>query len=106
MSEKRIYPPIHPGRVMELEFLEPLEMSAYKLAKGVGVDPTRIYTIVKGQRGISGDTALRLARYFGTSPEFWINLQSRYELEMARYQAEERIEEEVRPRDEAPAATA
>jgi addiction module HigA family antidote len=64
----------------------------------VGVDPPRIYKIVKGERGISGDTALRLARYFSNTPEFWINLQSRYELEMARYEAEERIEQEVKPR--------
>lgn len=98
MAEKRVFPPIHPGRVLELEFLEPLEMSAYELAKGVGVDPPRIYKIVKGERGITGDTALRLARYFGTSPEFWINLQARHDLEMARYEAEERIEEEVKPR--------
>lgn len=98
MAEKRVFAPIHPGRVLELEFLEPLEMSAYELAKGVGVDPPRIYKIVKGERGISGDTALRLARYFGTSPEFWINLQGRHDLEMARYQAGERIEAEVEPR--------
>ena len=98
MSDKRVFPPIHPGRVLELEFLKPLEMSAYELAKGIGVDPPRIYNIVKGRRGITGDTALRLARYFGNSPEFWINLQSRYELELARYEAEERVEEEVRPR--------
>ncbi len=98
MAEKRIYPPIHPGRVLELEFLEPLKISAYELAKSIGVDPPRIYKIVKGERGITGDTALRLARYFGNSPEFWINLQSRYDLELARYEAEERIEEEVRPR--------
>ena len=98
MSDKRVFPPIHPGRVLELEFLKPLEMSAYELAKGIGVDPPRIYNIVKGRRGITGDTALRLARYFGNSPEFWINLQSRYELELARYEAEEGIEEEVRPR--------
>ena len=98
MGEKRIYPPIHPGRVLELEFLEPLGISAYELAKGVGVDPPRIYKIVKGERGITGDTALRLARYFGNSPEFWINLQGRYELEMARYESEERVEQEVRPR--------
>ena len=98
MGDKRVFPPIHPGRVLELEFLKPLEMSAYELAKGIGVDPPRIYNIVKGRRGITGDTALRLARYFGNSPEFWINLQSRYELELARYEAEERVEEEVRPR--------
>ena len=98
MGDKRVFPPIHPGRVLELEFLKPLEMSAYELAKGIGVDPPRIYNIVKGRRGITGDTALRLARYFGNSPEFWINLQNRYELELARYEAEEGIEEEVRPR--------
>ncbi len=98
MAEKRVFPPIHPGRVLELEFLEPLEISSYKLAKSVGVDAPRIYNIVKGKRGITGDTALRFARYFGTSPEFWINLQARYNLEMARYEGEERIKEQVKPR--------
>lgn len=97
MSEKRICPPIHPGRVLELEFLEPLEMSAYALAKAIGVDPPRIYKIVAGERGISGDTALRLARYFGGSAEFFMNLQSRYELEMARYEHEDEIERDVQP---------
>ena len=62
MVEKRIYPPIHTGRVLKLEFLEPFDMSAYELSKGIGVDPPRICKIVKGERGISGDTALRLAR--------------------------------------------
>lgn len=98
MDEKRTRPPIHPGRVLELEFLEPLEMTPYALAKVLGVDPPRVYKIVRGQRGISGDTSLRLSRYFGNSPEFWSNLQSRYELEMAKYESEERIEREVRPR--------
>ena len=95
--EKRIYPPVHPGRVLEFEFLEPLGMSAYALAKALGVDPPRIYKIVAGERGISGDTALRLARYWGNSAQFWMNLQSRYELELARYEHEEEIEREVRP---------
>lgn len=96
-KEKRTSPPIHPGRVLELEFLEPLGMSAYGLAKELGVDPPRIYKIVAGERGISGDTALRLARYFGNSPEFWAALQSRYGLELARYEGEDRIEREVQP---------
>ena len=97
MTEERIHPPIHPGRVLELEFLEPLEMTPYALAGMIGVDPTRIYKIVAGERSISGDTALRLARLFGTSAEFWINLQSRYDLERARYEHAEEIEREVRP---------
>lgn len=97
MSEKRTYPPVHPGRVLELEFLEPLEMSAYGLAKALGVDPPRIYKIVSGERGISGDTALRLSRYWGNSAQFWMNLQSRYELELARYKHADEIEREVQP---------
>lgn len=95
--EKRKYQPVHPGRVLELEFMEPLEMSAYALAKALGVDPPRIYKIVAGGRGISGDTALRLARYWGNSAQFWMNLQSRYELELARYEHKEEIEREVQP---------
>lgn len=98
MADKRVHPPVHPGRVLELEFLDPLEMSSYGLAKALGVDPPRIYKIVAGERGISGDTALRLARYFGNSPEFWVNLQSRYELELARYEHGDEIERDIRPR--------
>jgi addiction module HigA family antidote len=97
MSDRRGQRPVHPGRVLELEFLEPLGMSAYALARAISVDPPRIYKIVAGERGISGDTALRLARYWGNSAQFWMNLQSRYELELARYEHEEEIERDVRP---------
>jgi|SRR5215210_151462 len=97
MTEDRVYPPMHPGKVLELEFMEPLGMSAYKLAKALGVDPPRVYEIVRGERAISADTALRLARFFGTSPEFWLNLQAHYDLEVEEDRAGERIEREVQP---------
>jgi addiction module HigA family antidote len=72
----------HPGELLQ-EYLEELKISAYRLAKETGVDPMRISEILRGKRGITGDTALRLARFFDTSPEYWMNLQSRYELRMA-----------------------
>jgi antitoxin HigA-1 len=83
MTEQRINQPMHPGRVLELEFLEPLEITPYRLAKDIEVDPPRVYSLVRGKRAISADTALRLGRYFGTSAEFWLNLQSHYDLEVA-----------------------
>jgi addiction module HigA family antidote len=89
--EERIHPPMHPGRVLELEFLKPLEITAYALAKAIGVDAPRVYDIVRGQRSISADTALRFARYFGTSAEFWLNLQSHYDLEVEQDRAGESI---------------
>ncbi len=95
--ERRVRPPVHPGKVLELEFLDPLEMTAYQLAKAIGVFPPRVYEIVRGERSVSADTALRLGRYFGTGPEFWINLQSHYDLEVARDRAGDKIEREVRP---------
>lgn len=76
-------PSIHPGEVLREEFLQPLGMSAYQLAKRIGVEQTRISEILHGKRGISADTALRLARFFGTSAQMWMNLQTRYELEAA-----------------------
>ena len=79
--------PIHPGEVLAEEFLAPLNMSQYKLAQLLGVDPRRIHAIVHGQRAISADTALRLSRLLGTSPQFWINLQSRYDLDLAANKA-------------------
>ena len=103
MSEERIYPPMHPGRVLELEFLEPLKMTPYALAKGIGVDPPRVYEIVRGKRAITAGTALRLARYFGTSAEFWLNLQIHYDLEVEEDRCGETIESQVRPRHLAPA---
>jgi len=76
--------PVHPGETLLEEFLRPLGVSQYQLAKAVGVPARRINEIVHGQRRISADTALRLARYFGTSERFWVNLQARYDLELEK----------------------
>ena len=81
---KKTMAPIHPGEVLREEFLEPLGVTQHRLAVSIGVPPRRINEIVHGKRGISADTALRLARYFGTSDRFWLNLQSRYDLEVER----------------------
>ena len=79
-----IMPPVHPGEILLGEFLNPLNVSQYQLAKEIGVPARRINEIVHGQRRISADTALRLARYFGTSERFWMNLQTRYDLEIEK----------------------
>jgi addiction module HigA family antidote len=76
--------PVHPGEILQEEFLTSLGVSQYRLANDIGVPPRRINEIVLGKRGITADTALRLGRYFGTSPQFWMNLQARYDLEMQR----------------------
>jgi len=94
----RDLPPVHPGEMLREEFLVPLGISAYRLAKDLAVPVTRIQDIVAERRGISGDTALRLARYFSTTPEFWLNMQRDYELETASIELGERLESEVRPR--------
>lgn len=91
----RKHPPIHPGEVLQEEFLLPLELSQYRLAKDVSVPPRRINEIVRGQRSVSADTALRLARYFGTSERFWLNLQTQYDLECERDRLGKRLEREV-----------
>lgn len=96
-KEERVYPPMTPGRFLELEFLEPLNLSAYKLAKAIGVDPPRVYKIVAGERMISADTALRLARFFGTTAQYWLNLQNRYDLAITEQQSGKEIVHEVRP---------
>jgi antitoxin HigA-1 len=101
MARKKKLPPIHPGEMLNEEFLKPLGLSMNKLASELHVPANRISAIVDGERGISGDTALRLGRYFGMSPEFWMNLQARYELEKARDESGAAIENEVRPRPEA-----
>ena len=77
-------PPIHPGEILMQEYLEPLEVTQHRLAIAIGVPPRRINEIVHGKRRVSADTALRLARYFGTSERFWLNLQGRYDLEVER----------------------
>ena len=88
-------PPIHPGEILLSEFLEPFAISQYRLAKGISVPPRRINEIVHGKRAISADTALRLARFFGTSDRFWLNLQSRYDLEVERERLGPALEAEV-----------
>ena len=84
MTATAVMPPIHPGEVLLTEFLEPLGITQHRLAVAVGVPPRRINEIVHGKRGISADTALRLSRFFGTTDRFWLNLQSRYDLEVQR----------------------
>ena len=84
MSNDTIMRPIHPGEVLMLEYLQPLEITQHRLAVAIGVPPRRINEIVHGKRRISTDTALRLARYFGTSERFWLNLQDRYDIEVER----------------------
>ena len=90
MTEK-LYAPIHPGEVLMEDFIEGFGITQHKLAVSIGVPPRRINEIVHGKRRITADTALRLARYFGVSPQFWLNLQSRYELELA----EDRVADQV-----------
>lgn len=87
--------PIHPGEVLLEDFMKPLGLSQYRLAKDIGVTPIRISQIVNGKRAITVDTALRLARYFGTSAAVWLRLQVRYDLEVAERELRERINHEV-----------
>ena len=94
----RRLPSVHPGDVLKTEFLEPLSLSVYQLAKDLKVQRSRLNEIVLGQRSLTADTALRLAVYFGTSPEFWINLQTQYDLDVANRQLRKKIEREVAPR--------
>ena len=84
VAEDTVMPPVHPGEILQEEFLAPLGVSQYQLAKAVDVPARRINEIVHGQRRITADTALRLSRYFGTSERFWMNLQSRYDLEIEK----------------------
>jgi addiction module HigA family antidote len=88
--------PIHPGEILQEEFLSPLGVSQYRLAKETSVPPRRINEIVRGSRSISADTALRLARYFGTSERFWLNLQARYDLEVEKDRLGSRLTREVK----------
>jgi antitoxin HigA-1 len=96
MKEKKI-PPVHPGEILHEEFLEPLDMSQNRLALALHVPARRINEIVLGKRAISADTALRLGRYFGMSPQFWLGLQMDYELDRAEDANEEKIEKEITP---------
>ncbi len=96
MASKKL-PPIHPGEILLEEFLKPMGISQYRLSKDIGVPPRRINEIVHGKRSITADTALRLARYFGTSERFWMNLQSRYDLELEKDKLGRRLIDEVHP---------
>lgn len=87
--------PVHPGEILHEEFLAPLGISQYRLAKEMSVPPRRINEIVRGTRAISADTALRLSRYFGTSERFWLNLQGHYELELEKGKLGKRLQREV-----------
>jgi len=88
--------PVHPGEILLEDFLKPLGLSQYRLAKSTSVPPRRINEIVLGKRAVSADTAIRLARFFGTSEEFWLNLQARYDLERAHDRIDGRLKREVR----------
>jgi addiction module antidote protein, HigA family len=94
MKQGRL-PPVHPGEVLLEEFLEPLDISQYRLAKDISVPPRRVNEIVLRKRSVSADTALRLGRYFGTSEQFWLNLQSQYDLDVEKDRLGGRLEAEV-----------
>lgn len=95
MTEK--FSPIHPGEVLLEEFIKPMDLSQNRLAINIGVDARRINEIVLGKRSITADTALRLARYFGNSPQFWMGLQTQYDLDITEDDLGKRLEREVRP---------
>jgi addiction module HigA family antidote len=97
-------PPVHPGEVLLEDFMKPLGLSQYRVAADMGVAALRISQIVRGKRGITADTALRLARYFGTTPGIWLRLQARYDLEIAQARSGKQIERQVKARHSTPAA--
>jgi len=95
MPRKKI-PPVHPGEILKEEFLDPMGISQYRLAKDINVPPRRINEIIHGKRSITADTALRLSRYFKMSALFWINLQAHYDLEIVRDRLSTRLEKEIK----------
>jgi addiction module HigA family antidote len=101
MPVSKTAPPPHPGETIREDILEPLQMSVNQLAKHLGITATRLNEIVNGRRGITADTALRLARYLGTSPEVWMGLQMEYELRLAQQTKAAHVKRTVRPRIEA-----
>jgi addiction module HigA family antidote len=96
MNDERELKPIHPGEILLEEFLEPMQISQYRLAKDISVDPRRINEIVHGQRAITADIAFRLGYYFSMTPQFWLNLQSHYDLEQLMMESGAMIELEVK----------
>jgi addiction module HigA family antidote len=101
IASGRRLPPVHPGEILRDEFLTPMGISVYELANAIRVPRSRVNDIVLGRRAITTDTAIRLGRYFGMSPEFWINLQARYDLDVANRTVKKKIEQEVAPRNAA-----
>ena len=97
----KLLPPIHPGETIREDILKPLDMSVNQLAKALSVDAARLNEIVRGRRGITADTALRLSRYLGTSAEFWLGLQADYDLRVARQLRLKKSEREVKPKSRA-----
>lgn len=97
VSNGKRLPLIHPGEILRDDFLRPMKISVYVLAQAIKVPRSRVNDIVLGRRGITADTAFRFARYFGTTPNFWINLQARYDLDAADRKLRRRIEREVTP---------
>ena len=97
VASGRRLPPVHPGEILRDEFLTPMKISVYRLAQAIKVSRPRLNDIVLGRRGITTDTALRLGRYFGVTPEFWINLQTRYDLDVAERTTRRQIEQEIEP---------
>jgi addiction module HigA family antidote len=100
VSGRRL-PPIHPGEILRDEFLIHMDISVYALANAIKVPRSRVNDIVLGRRAITADTAIRLGRYFGVSPQFWMNLQARYDLDVANRSIWRKIEQEITPRDAA-----
>ena len=94
MKNKKL-PPIYPGEILMEEFLQPMGISQYRVAKDISVPPRRINEIVHGKRSITADTALRLGRFFSMSPQFWLNLQTRYDLEVTEVYLDDRLDQEV-----------
>ena len=97
IATERLLPPVHPGEILRDEFLRPLRLSVYRLARALKISRPRLNDIVLGRRGVTTDTALRLGRYFGTTPEFWINLQARHDLDVAARTVRLQIEREIEP---------
>ena len=96
VSERRL-PPVHPGQILRDDYLTPMGLSVYRLAIELRIPRPRLNDVVLGRRAVTVDTALRLGRYFGTTPEFWINLQTRYDLDVADRTVRRRIEQEIKP---------
>ena len=92
---QRDFPPIHPGEILLEDFLKPMALSQYAVAKAIGVPPRRINEIAQGKRGITADTALRLGRFFSMEAQFWMNLQTRHDLEVAREMLSDKLNQEV-----------